>query len=436
MSDDNNLFQPDTLDVRGFRRDADKGREPRLVAARAGTRMYSLAALQERIESAFIEEHRDDSPALREADTPTKRLKLVLETVDYVLGVESVVLDGETKAQVIERVHANLFGYSVLDRLLTDPTVTTIAIHGAAHVSARYGHGELVRVDAMFEDNDHLRRIMQRMLRDAGVDLLEDEPIIETGLTIAGRRVALNLAMPPATPYIHVDMRLHPARAPLFDDLLAQDFMTPEAADLVQKIVRSRHGFTVVGEPESGKTTLLNALVHLMPPEGLISVERSGELRLPEGGQPLTPRWSTSEAGSITFGEQIDAALATQPRCLVLDEIRADEPLTILQLLTGADTPRQVWSVRGVPDAKRLQSGLGMLARRADMSRSEQMVMALYDRLPFVITVCNIQGKLKLFSIAEWQSRADSDYPDYVMLTQYRDGASRPTGAALARWLD
>jgi hypothetical protein len=79
---------------------------------------------------------------------------------------------------------------------------------------------------------------------------------------------------------------------------------------------------------------------------------------------------------------------------------------------------------------------MGMLARRADMSRSEEMVAALYDRLPFVITVRNIRNRLQVFSVAEWQSRPDSDYPDYVMLMQYQDGAARPTGAPLARWLE
>jgi pilus assembly protein CpaF len=434
MSDDDLKLSPGGASGSVFRRDADRGREPQLVAGRAGTRLYSLAALQERIESEFIEEYGDDAPALRQADTTTKQVKLVLETVEYVLGVESVHLDSQTKATLVERIHSNMFGYSVLDALLSDPQVTTIAIHGAEHISVRYGHAELVSVGSAFDDHDHLRRVINRLLVDAGVELDEREPIVETGLTIAGRRAAMNLVMPPVSAYVHVDLRLHPTQPLTLDDLLAHEVMLPDTADLLRKIAASHYGFAIVGEAESGKTTLMNALVQLLQGDGLVSVERGGELSLPGGAVRLTPQWKAE--GGKTFGEQIEAALRLKPGCLVLDEIRADEPLMILPLLTRDDAPRQIWSVRGVPDAKRLQSGLGMLARRADMSRSEDMVMALYDRLPFVITLCNVQGKLKLFSVAEWQSRADSDYPDYVMLTQYRDGASRPTGAQVARWLD
>jgi hypothetical protein len=77
-----------------------------------------------------------------------------------------------------------------------------------------------------------------------------------------------------------------------------------------------------------------------------------------------------------------------------------------------------------------------MLARRASVGQGELLVHALYERLPFVITVARIGGRLQLFSVAEWQSRIDTDYPDYVMLMHYQDGAARRTDKTLARWLD
>jgi len=64
------------------------------------------------------------------------------------------------------------------------------------------------------------------------------------------------------------------------------------------------------------------------------------------------------------------------------------------------------------------------------------LVHALYERLPFIVTVARIQGRLQLFSIAEWQSRVDTDYPDYVMLMRYDQGRAQPTGNTPARWLD
>jgi Flp pilus assembly CpaF family ATPase len=419
-----------------FRRDADAGFEPTLVMGRAGTRMYSLAALQERCEQEFVEEYGESAPAIEAAKTPLQRVRLILEVVNYVLSVESVHLDADTKAALIERIHANLFGYGPLDSLFMDSSITTIDIHGSRHISVRHGHGDLSASGIMFDDEEHLRRVIMRILVDAGAALPEDEPFLETGLIIAGRPVSLSIAMPPLTPYVHADIRLHPETAPSLQQLADDGMMTMETAHLITQIARSEFGFVIVGESESGKTTLLNAVLQLLPGGGMHAIDRAGELRLPAEAVRRMPKWAAKEADCVTFGQQIEATLGEAPALVVLDELRIDEPLMILPLLTKTNPPRQIWSVRGVPDAKKLQSSMGMMARRANMSQSEAMVAALYERLPFVITVRNIRQKLQVFSVAEWQSRPDSDYPDYVMLMQYQDGAARPTGAQLARWLD
>ena len=213
--------------------------------------------------------------------------------------------------------------------------------------------------------------------------------------------------------------------------------MVPETADLLRKLAASKHGFVIVGEVESGKTTLLNALLPLLPaPETVVTVERAGELRVPSGMKQLKALWGWDDQLPFTFGEQISVALGGDPGCIVLDEVRADEPLTIAPLLESDIAPRQIWNVRGVPDSKRLQSAMGMLARRAGFGMGERLVHAIYERLPFVVTVARIQERLRVFSIAEWQSRIDTDYPDYVLLRRYQDGAARPTEATSARWLD
>ncbi len=423
-------------DNRPLRPNADEGREPQFVTARRGTRMMSLAALKERIADRFVEEYGEDSPQIREADTPTKRLRLVLDVTNYVLAVESIVISDDERAGLVSGIYSDLFGYGVLDTLFLDESITTISIYGADHTSVRYGHGDLVDLKPQFEDTEHLRRVIARLVIDAGAELREDTPILETGLRVGDRHAAINVIMPPYTPVISVDIRLHPIQAPTLEALVASDFMTAEAAAFIEKIATSKYGVTISGEPESGKTTLLSALAAAIPPtDGAVAVERSGEMHLPAHYQRIMVKWAVGEQAGVSFGHQIETALEHQPALLLLDEIRADEPLSIAPLLTIDTPPRQVWSVRGVPDAKRLQSALGMLARRSAFGQGEQLVHALYERLPFVLTTARINGRLQLFSIAEWQSRVDSDYPDYVMLFQYRDGAARPTERSAARWL-
>jgi Flp pilus assembly CpaF family ATPase len=414
----------------------ERRRLPKLVEGRMGTRLYSIAALVERVVEHFDAEHGIASPSLREADTSAKRLRLILDTVNYVLAVESVTLTPNEKAELVNKVYSELFGYGPLDPLLADERVTTIALKGSDHAAVRYGHGELVSIGPLFDDNEHLRRVISRLLMEAGAQYREDIGIIETGLTVANRRLCLNLVLPPYTMELNADIRLHPAHAPSLDDLVANEFMSEAAATMIRLIVASSYGFIVVGEPESGKTTLLGSLARLLAPEGVVAVERAGELQLPSAIERLRAQWLIDDQQGISFGEQIGAALAQTPACILLDEVRADEPTTIAPLLEQENPPRQIWAVRGVPDAKRLQSALGMLARRASSGRGETLVHALYERLPFVLTVARIKERLQLFSIAEWQSRVDTDYPDYVMLFRYQDGTARSTGKAAARWLD
>jgi Flp pilus assembly CpaF family ATPase len=418
-----------------WRRDADKGREPQLIPAQLGHRQVSFRALAEQVEQQFIEEH-SDSPLLRDADTPSKRLRLLVGTTDYVLATGSVHMSAEDKAALIGAAYSNLFGYGPLDALLLDTHVTTISLEGADRAAVRYGHGELESVGPLFEDEVHLRRILRRMLVDAGADLYDDQPFIETGLKIDGRPVSITVITPLMSFSYSADIRVHPRKLPSMDSLIESGFVTNEAAQMLRTIVTSSHGFVVVGDAESGKTTLLSVLAQSLPnADQTIAVERAGELRLPEGGARLVTRWPSENQPGISFGEQIGLALAQQPRCILLDEVRADEPQTIAPLLQEAHAPRQIWSFRGPFDAKRLRNALSMLARRADMSQTEAMVEALYQRLPFVITVWRAHGKISLYSIAEWQYRS-SDYPDYVLLMETRDGKLRLTSERPVHTLD
>jgi Flp pilus assembly CpaF family ATPase len=414
--------------------DADKGREPRLVPGRSGTRMYSMAALLERIEDAFRDEH--DAAQLREADTAQARLKLILETTDYVLAVESVRLTADEKADLVRRAYSQLFGYGPLDGLFLDERVTTISLNGVDSAAVRYGHGELVDMPLLFEDDEHLRAVVERLLIDAGAELRDDLPAIETGLTIGDRPVSLSAILPSIAFGLNVDIRLHPRHAPTLEELVQNGFMTEVALKILRPLLDSKYGFVIAGETETGKTTLLNALAQeLHQQDHVVSIERAGELRLPPAISPFVVRWPVSDQPGASFGDQILAALSTEPNCLLLDEVRSDEPEAIAPLLELENPPRQIWVVRGAPDHKRLQNALGMLARRAAPGQGETLVHALYERLPFMVTVARIRGQLQLFSIAEWQSRIDTDYPDYVMLMRYEEGRAQPTGNPSARWL-
>lgn len=433
---DNNHNDERSERIQRPRLDADKGREPQFIPAQMGRRLISLNALAERIEAAFIEEY-EGTEELREADTSAKRLKLVLQTTNYILSTESAQLSQREKSALVYRVHSNLFSYGPLDSLFMDDHITTISLEGADQVSVRYGQDELTSLGSLFQNSDHLRKVIKRLLIDAGAELREDQPYIETGLLVGNRPVSLSLVFPPVAFQLTADIRVHPQKQPSWDDLVDSGFMTQKAATLLQELVASPYGLLIVGEPESGKTTLLSLLANTLPePSRVISVERAGELRLPLGTERLMVQWPVVNQLGISFGERINQALDKNPACILLDEVRSDEPLTIAPLLQKPDAPRQIWSFRGTIFAKRLQSSLGMLARRADTAGGEALVKALYERLPFVITVSRVNNTLRLWSIGEWQFKHSPDYPTYTILMQVSDGQLQLTGERPLRELE
>lgn len=409
------------------RLEAGGGREPRMMPSRSGRRMISLDALVERIESAFLDEHGPDSPALLEADTGAKRLKLVLETTDYILAIEAVQLTADEKAELAQRVYSQLFGYGPLDPLLADERITTISLEGADRVAVRYGHADLVTQPPIFQNREHMLRTLKRMLADARAELRDDLPFVEFGLNIGGRPACISLAAPPAAFQLSADIRLHPRDPLSAQDLQASGFLSPLAVQFLRALAVSSHGAIVVGEPESGKTTLLSMLSGWLPqPERTAAVERAGELRLPDGVQRYVVRWPFKGQAGISLSQQVQAALESRPACVLLDEVRADEPAAVAPLLSQEDAPRQLWAFRGAVFVKRLASALGMLARRADLAQGDQLVQTLYQRLPFVISVSRVQSQLRLWAVGEWQLR--DGYPVYVPLLDTSDGELRPTG--------
>jgi pilus assembly protein CpaF len=407
-----------------------------MVAGRAGTRLYTLAALVERVLEQIGAEAGEGYAGWREAGTAKERLRLVNDAASYVFAMESVQLTPDDRASIVQRVYSEVFGYGALDALFADDRITTIALLGPHYAAVRYGHGELEQAGDLFDDQYHLQRIIGQLLADAGAELREDVPLIETALPIGDRIAAVNLLMPPLAPVLNADIRLHPVRPLSLDDLVERGVVTGEVRTFLRQLLASPHGFMVVGEPETGKTTLLNALLaENALGAGTTLVERAGEMRVSEDISRRRTVYPTAGQSEVSFGMQIDRALGDGSTCVVIDELRTSEPLLATGLLLHEAPPRYICSVRGVPDAKRLQSALGMMARRACPHLGEDAVHRLYERMPFIVTLAVIRERVQIFSIAEWQSRIDSDYPDYVMLFRYENGAARRTDAQPARWL-
>lgn len=393
----------------------DKASGPELIVGRAGTRLFSVAALVEHIVTAFELENPPGSESRLAATTKSEKLRLMRDTLLYVLAVESIQPTPDQQADLTRRAYSEIFGYGPLDSFFEDPDITTITLEGIEKIAVRYGHGEMTKLEPVFEDREQFQRVIQRLVRQAGAEIIPEHPYLEVGLKIDDRLVSVSLVLPPVSIFTNADIRVHPPALPGLSTLT--DSQT--ALDLLTAVAKSPHGILIVGETESGKTTLLSMLAQYLSGEGMVSIERAGELRLPEGAQRRVVQWPTDDHEGISFAQQIthliDEPEETLLNSLLLDEVRADEPDAVLPLLTHPNPPRMLWTFRGQAEPKRLSAALGILTRRTG-DESETTLHALYKHLPLMIAVRRRAGQLIISRIGEWQYSEHSAYPALVEL--------------------
>jgi pilus assembly protein CpaF len=265
----------------------------------------------------------------------------------------------------------------------------------------------------IFGDESQLEDVTGRLLKRAGAVLRADLPIVEAGFVADnGRFVSVTMASPPVTYALSMDIRLHPVEAPTLASLVERGTLTEKAARLLRALMQSEYGFVLAGQPESGKTMTLSALLRELPnPAKAAAVERTGELHLPPDMRRAVVEWADRVGDTgVTFGDQIEAQIEKGCEVLVLDEVRADEPQSIAPLLEMDDPPRLIWSFRGAPDSKRLVSALGMLARRAKPNDSETLVQRLFKQMPYVVSVRRREGQIELREVGEWYNAEERRY--------------------------
>lgn len=391
-------------------------RQPEIIRGREGYASFSLAALRERIEAQLELELAGRLDILREDGDEATCRELVAQVGDYVLTVESVPLTAPERQQLYAEVYSNVFGFGPLDLFLADDNVIGLTLDGADHATVWRLDGSAETVSPPFEDQAHLRRILERIAARGGLADLDAEPIVEVGAVLHDRPVRMALVMPPFSPVIHVELRCHPRSAIGPDDLRADGRLTVADEVLLKAIVASDAGVLIVGEPASGKTTLLDALLAWLPAGGVgVCVERAREMRLPEGLSRLSPVAPGGEEGPTTFAELFGKALDQSPAVLVADELRGDEALAVWQAL-NSESIRLVATFRSSTEPARLSSALQMLIRRGQQAIvQEELQTRLVERLPFVVLVESGPKGVQIRGIAEWQV-CDSA-PCLVMLT-------------------
>jgi pilus assembly protein CpaF len=290
-------------------------------------------------------------PNMHQANTP-EVLQRVRELFNTVMDGEDASLTRIDLERLFEEACADILGFGPIEPLLQDSTINEVMVNGHREVYIERG-GMLYLTDIQFDDESHVRRIIDRIVSPLGRHVDESTPICDGRLPDGSR---VNVTMPPVSLVgSTITIRKFPKTPLTIDDLIGLGTLTAEAAEFLRACVVGRLNVVVSGGAGSGKTTLLNVLSSFIPDgQRIITIEDAAELRLRQHHvirlevRPPDPEGE----GAITIRDLVIDALRMRPDRIIVGECRSGEALDMLQamntghdgsLTTGhANTPRDM----------------------------------------------------------------------------------------------
>jgi pilus assembly protein CpaF len=264
--------------------------------------------------------------------------RTIEEMYDNILAQEALILSRTERQRLFEQIVAEILGLGPIEPLLDDDSITEIMVNGPKKVYIER-HGKIEKTNLSFENDDHVLRIIDRIVSPLGRRIDESQPYVDARLPDGSR---VNAIIPPLAingPIITIRKF---AKKPLTaENLIEFGSITPEALEFLKACVQARLNVIVSGGTGSGKTTLLNILSSYIPEdERIITIENAAELQLrQEHVVTLESRPPNIEGkGEVTIRDLVVNSLRMRPDRIVVGECRAGEALDMLQAMnTGHD---------------------------------------------------------------------------------------------------
>src|SRR4051812_23551519 len=262
----------------------------------------------------------------------------VRQAVIQLIDAEPTLLSSLEKQQISDEVLDEVFGLGPLEPLLTDPTISDILVNTYKQVYVeRRGLLELTNVT--FRDDQHLLRIIDKIVSQVGRRIDESTPMVDARLSDGSRVNAIIAPLAVDGPILSIRRFATDKLMP--PDLVQRQAMTQGMIELLEAAVKAKLNIIIAGGTGAGKTTLLNALsVFINSKERIVTIEDAAELQLK---QPHVVRLETRPAnleggGSVRQRELLINSLRMRPDRIVVGEVRGEEALDMLQAMnTGHD---------------------------------------------------------------------------------------------------
>jgi pilus assembly protein CpaF len=320
---------------------------------------------------------------------------------EQILAEENIVLSRPERARLFEQIAAEILGFGPLQSLLEDDTITEIMVNGPKNIYIER-KGKVHRVPVTFENNEHVMRIIDRIVAPLGRRIDESSPYVDARLPDGSR---VNAVIPPISLVGPVLTIRKFSKNPITVDQMIQfGSITPEAVQFLKACVEARLNIIISGGTGSGKTTLLNVLSGFIPAdERILTIENAAELQLrQEHVVTLESRPPNIEGrGEITIRDLVINALRMRPERIIVGECRGGETLDMLQAMnTGHDGSMTTAHANSPRDA------LSRIETMCLMAGMELPVRAIREQVASAVDVIVQQermrdGTRKVTTIAE-----------------------------------
>jgi pilus assembly protein CpaF len=355
----------------------------------------------------------------------------------------------DDRERLAAEIADDALGHGPLERLLADDSVTEIMVNGPYDIWIER-QGRLYATNVRFDDDSHLRRIINKIVAEVGRRVDESSPMVDARLPDGSR---VNIILPPLSltgPLITI--RKFTQNRMWLEDLVRIGTMSAESVDFVERCVLAEFNILISGGTGAGKTTLLNAMSAAIPDtHRIVTIEDAAELQLNQRHVlRLEARPKNIEGeGEVVIRDLVRNALRMRPDRIIVGEVRGAESLDMLQamntghdgslstvhansprdalarvetmvLMAGYDLPirairQQVSSALDmIVHLERLEDGSRRVTAITEVQRMESDVITLQDIFKFHVDEVSAEGKivgalrstgLRLASLSKFERR-------------------------------
>jgi pilus assembly protein CpaF len=308
----------------------------RVTARRGNAEHERLEELKQDVHTELLKQL---GPQLYDANLDQADLdQRVRAVLSQLMSSQERPISNADRNRLTQEISDDILGYGPIEPFLRDEAVSEVMVNGADSIWLERD-GKLMKANAQFSDEAHVRRTIDKIVSRVGRRVDESSPMVDARLPDGSR---VNAVIPPlAVDGSSLTIRKFAADPLTSDDMIAFGTLSEKAVEFLEACVRGRLNIIVSGSTGAGKTTTLNVLSSFVPEdERIVTIEDAAELQLKQDHVVrLESRPANIEGrGMVTIRDLVKNSLRMRPDRIIVGEVRDASALDMLQAMnTGHD---------------------------------------------------------------------------------------------------